>query len=110
MSSNRLVHSFELVRRNPVFVGHVPSPVIFPRESLASFEVSAAWIGAVIRLRLQMFVVDMAVEMRLGAESLVAPVVRAVVLAVMITFMMVEFMRLVELPLTFIADVFAGRR
>lgn len=70
---------------------HVPPPVVLSRErfTAALFRVRAASNCAMVLARLVVFVVDVAVQMRLGAEALVAsralvwPLVVALVVAVM---------------------------
>jgi len=52
---------------------------------------------------LVVLVVDMAVQMRLGAESLVAPGMDAFVRAVVVPFVVVQFMDLLEDPAAFVA-------
>lgn len=86
-----------------MLIGHVPSPVVLPGEGFAPLKVSAARVDAVVCFRFQMLVVDMSIEMCLGTELLVALGIRAVVLAVMVTFVVVEFVGLVEVSSTLVA-------
>lgn len=58
----------------------MPPPVILTREALSALlGIRAPILGAVVLARLHMLVVDVPVEMRLGAEALPAAVERALV-------------------------------
>lgn len=103
VSSHRLVHCLEMLGRSLVLLNHVPPPVILSGERLAPLEVGTARVCTVIRLGLQVLVVDVTVEMCLGTELLVTTFVGAVVLAVMIALVMVKFVKMVETPPALVA-------
>lgn len=73
-----------------VLVQHVPPQVVLAREGLAPLSrVRARLLGAVVPPRLLVLVVDVAVEMGLGTESLPTPRpftdVRPVMVSLMVT-------------------------
>ena len=65
----------------------MPPPVILAWKALAALlRVRAPILGAVVLARLHVLVVDVPVQMRLGAEALPAPVERALVRTLVVAF------------------------
>lgn len=72
-----------------MLVEHVPPPVILAREALAAApRVGASWLQAVILASLLVLIVDVPVEVRLGAELFAAVSMGALVRAFMVALVM----------------------
>ena len=106
LSSHRLIHPFELGRRDLVFLDHVPAPVVFTREGTATLKPGTGRVSTMISPRLYMLIVDMPIQMCLRAELLVAALVRAVMLPVVVPLVVVQLVDLLELPPALVADEF----
>lgn len=59
-----------------MLIQHVSLPVVLSREPLPLRSIRAVGIEAVEPLGVEMFVVDMAIQMGLGSESLVAVLIQ----------------------------------
>lgn len=103
-SSHVATHRFRSARwAQAVLVLHMSSPVVLSRERFRAKEVGAAWLWTVISLLLLMFVIDMSIQVCLGSKLLVAVGVRASVLPVVVSLVVVELMNLVKSSATFLA-------
>jgi hypothetical protein len=72
-----------------MLVHHMPAPVVFPGKRFPSRVPRTAWIGAVVCLRFEMYVVHVSFKMCLGTEPSVTSVVGTGVLAIVVPPMMV---------------------
>lgn len=83
---NRL---WKLLLFNVVYLNHVSLPVILSRESLAACSrVVASSNGTVELLLLLVPVIDVSLQMSLGAKPLAAAIIRALVVFAMVSLMM----------------------
>lgn len=97
-----ILHGFG-TRGDPMLVHHVPSPVIFPGERLAALpRIGALMLCAVKLPSLLVLVVDVAIQMRLGAKLHSATRVYALMWSVMVAFVVIELMYLVKHTMTLV--------
>ena len=96
---NRLV-----IRVETMLVLHVPAPIVLARDRLTpNLGVGAGRLGAMILSGLHMLVVDVTVQMSLGAELATTAVVRTLVWSLVVPLVMVELVNLVKHAAAFLA-------
>jgi len=94
-----------------MLVHHVPPPVVFPGKRLAALSgIGASVLGTVELAGLLVLVVDVAIQMRLGAKPHGATRMRALVRAVMVAFVVIEFVDLVKYPVALVTGEEPGGR
>lgn len=87
----------KILLRNLVYASHVSLPIIFPQEALAaSSRVLAGGDCAVELLTVQVPVVDVSLQMRLGTEALATVRVVASVLLHVVACVMIQLVMLVK--------------